>query len=323
MGSYEDSRSKAFPPGIHAPSVTFFEDDAKQDIDWTTQENHLEFLVKSGVHGIVIAGSSGEAATLTMDERSQLVSRTRSIAKAQGKDKFPVTIGCIAGCTRDIMSQITAGHRSGADYALVLVPSIFHWAMTKKAVVAFFQEVADRSPVPILIYNFPNLLSGLDVDSDMLAELGSHPNICGVKLTCGGIAKVTRIAEQFRPQEFVALSGMSDWIVPALSVGGAGCISGLANLFPKTLVAIYELYTTGKVAEATVLQKQLGLPEWGVGTSGVNGMKWIIVKRRGYPETSAHCRRPFPRFVDAEKQERVMKLTAPMVPIEKELTTRK
>jgi 4-hydroxy-2-oxoglutarate aldolase len=139
------------------------------------------------------------------------------------------------------MAQITAGQESGADYALVLVPSIFHWAMNDKAIVDFFQEVADSSPLPIVIYNFPNLLSGLDVNSDMLAELGAHPNICAVKLTCGGIAKVTRVASQFAPSQFGAISGMSDWIVPALSVGGIGCISGLANLFPKVRQCIYLL----------------------------------------------------------------------------------
>lgn len=188
---------------------------------------------------VVISGSSGESATLSVEERSQLVSKTRSIADSLGKKDFPITIGCLAGCTRDIMSQIEAGHKSGANYALVLVPSIFHWAMTNKAILDFFHEVADRSPLPIVIYNFPNLLSGLDVNSDMLAELGAHPNICAAKLTCGGIAKVTRVAGQFAPEDFAAISGMSDWIVPALSVGGSGCISGLANLFPKVRFSLH------------------------------------------------------------------------------------
>ena len=63
--------------------------------------------------------------------------------------------------------------------------------------------------------------------------LGRHKNIVGVKLTCGGIAKVSRIAAAFDSSKFCALAGQSDWLIPALSVGGTGCITGLANLFPR------------------------------------------------------------------------------------------
>ena len=182
---------------------------------------------------VVVAGSSGESATLTAAEKGQLVKRTRDIAKANGRPNLPITVGCLAGCTRDIIDQTVIGHQNGADFALVLVPSIFHWSMTKKAIVDFFQEVGDRSPIPIIIYNFPNLLSGLDVDSDMLETLSAHSNICGVKLTCGNISKMTRVASQKSHTEFAALAGQSDLLVAALAAGGAGCISGVVNLFPK------------------------------------------------------------------------------------------
>lgn len=181
----------------------------------------------------MIGGSSGESATLTQDEKSQLVRKTREIANANGKPDFPITVGCLAGCTRDIIEQIINGHRSGADFALVLVPGVFHWAMNQQAILDFFHEVADRSPLPIMIYNFPGLLGGLDVNSDMLEILAAHPNICGVKLTCGGIGKIPRVASLNSPGEFVALSGQSDWIVSAQAAGGSGCISGVANLFPR------------------------------------------------------------------------------------------
>lgn len=74
---------------------------------------------------------------------------------------------------------------------------------------------------------------------------------------------------------------------------------------------------------ATELQKQLGEPEWGISTGDVNGMKWIVTRQRGYLESSAHCRRPFPRFNDAEKQARAMKLIAPLVPVEQGLSSKK
>jgi 4-hydroxy-2-oxoglutarate aldolase len=97
-------------------------------------------------------------------------------------------------------------------------------------------QLADASPVPVLIYNFPGVAAGLDVNSDMLEKLGAHPNIVGVKLTCGGIAKVARVRSRFEPEKFCALAGQSDWLLPAIAVGGIGTITGLANIYPKVSV---------------------------------------------------------------------------------------
>ena len=114
--------------------------------------------------------------------------------------------------------------------------------MHQKAILDFFNEVADRSPIPIIIYNFPGITGGLDVNSDMLETLSKHPNICGVKLTCGGIGKITRIAglNLKNEKQFAAVSGQSDWIVSALTAGGSGCISGVANLFPKVCPDLFQ-----------------------------------------------------------------------------------
>lgn len=84
-----------------------------------------------------------------------------------------------------------------------------------------------------MIYNFPGVTAGLDVNSDIVDVLGHHSNIVGVKFTCGGIAKVARVAAEFAPEDFSALAGQGDWLIPAMSVGGKGCITGLANLYPR------------------------------------------------------------------------------------------
>ena len=136
----------------------------------------------------------------------------------------------------------------------------------------------------------------------MLSKLGSHPNIVGVKLTCGGIAKVARIRAQFQPTEFCALAGQSDWLVPALAVGATGTITGVANLFPKCCIEIYNLWTQGKTKEAEAAQLQLARMEWGFAKGGINGTKWVVAQLRGYSLESSHCRRPYPKFVDAKKQ---------------------
>lgn len=182
---------------------------------------------------VVIGGSSGENSSLTPEERNQLIKLTRKIANANGRPNFTITQGCWAGCTRDIIDQTVAAHQSGADYVLVLVPSVFHWAQDSNTIVDFFLEVADHSPLPVMIYNCPIIVGGIDLNSDQLEKLSVHPNISGVKMTCGGIGKMGRVAAQFSPSQFATLAGSSDLLVSALIAGGVGCITGVANLFPK------------------------------------------------------------------------------------------
>jgi 4-hydroxy-2-oxoglutarate aldolase len=223
----------SFPPGIHVPSLTWFKADASQEIDWDVQEKHFEFLISNGLHGIVIAGTNGEAATLSSQEKTQLVQSARKTAERLNCAELPITVGGVAGCTRDAIRQTREAKEAGASYYLALVPSYFHFAMDQNAIVAYFQELADASPIPLVLYNFPGVAAGLDLNSDMLGLLGQHKNIVAVKLTCGGIAKVARISAAFDTSQFVALAGQSDVLIPALSVGGVGTITGVANLYPK------------------------------------------------------------------------------------------
>lgn len=232
------------------PCLTFFKDDARQEIDWELQDRHFDFLVDSGLHGskyfptplpihrrrptatVIIAGSNGEAVTLSTREKTDLVQHARQRARLQSRPDIPVTLGCSGQATRQVVDEAIAAGDAGADFALVLMPSYYHFAMDADAIVSFFQEVADHSPVPVMVYNFPGVSAGIDVDADMLCALSKHANIAGVKLTCGGIGKVPRVtAGSGAP--FGVLSGQVDWMVPALSVGAIGAITGMANLFPR------------------------------------------------------------------------------------------
>lgn len=260
--------------------------------------------------------------TLTNDEKSRLVQKTREIAVAAGRPDLAITLGCGGQSTRAVIAETKLAREAGADYALVLVPSYFHFAMGEDAIVGFFEELADASPVPVIIYNFPGVAAGLDVNSDMLSRLGRHPNIVGVKLTCGGIAKVARVRAEFEPSRFFALAGQSDWLVPAMSVGAAGTITGVANLYPKYCVDIFDLYNAGRLQEAAAAQFKLAQMEWAFGKGGINGTKWVVARSLGYPLTSCHCRRPYPRYTDAAKQAWISDLVAPLAEEEAKLNGR-
>lgn len=133
--------ARPYPPGIHVPSLTWFEDSVEQDIDWVLQRQHLEFLITSGLHGIVLAGTNGEAVTLTLEEKAQLIRLTREVAAQAGRPDIPITVGCGGQSTREVIMQTRHAANAGADFVLVLTPSYFHFAMTQDAVLEFFQEV--------------------------------------------------------------------------------------------------------------------------------------------------------------------------------------
>ena len=179
-----DRKPRSYPSGIHIPSLTFFDASARQDIDWTTQTKHLKFLVDSDVHGIVIAGTNGEAVSLSRSEKKELVVLTRRLAQEGGKPSLPITMGTNpTGPSKEVIQDCFAAKEAGADFVLVLVPAFFHFAMDKEAICAFFEEVADSSPVPLLLYNFPGVAAGLNLDSEMLDRLSKHANIVGVKVS--------------------------------------------------------------------------------------------------------------------------------------------
>jgi dihydrodipicolinate synthase/N-acetylneuraminate lyase len=108
---------------------------------------------------------------------------------------------------------------------------------------------------------FPGVTSGIDLNSDVLSELAQHPNIVGVKLTCGNAGKVTRLTQEYSHAQFSVYAGQSDWLVPCLSGSGAGCVTGVGNVFPKSVVRLFNLWQEGKVKEAMKLQGQVAQAE--------------------------------------------------------------
>lgn len=95
---------------------------------------------------VVLAGTNGEAITLSADEKSRLVTLTREVAVDAGRPDLPITLGCGGGCTRDVIAETRLAAEAGADFALVLTPSYFHFAMSSDAIVAFFEEVRSDFP---------------------------------------------------------------------------------------------------------------------------------------------------------------------------------
>lgn len=153
---------------------------------------------------------------------------------------------------------------------------------------------------------FPGVTSGIDLDSDQISALAEHPNIVAVKLTCGNIGKVVRLASKFEPEQFGVYGGSADYLVPTLEGGGVGCVTGLANVFPRSTARIFDLWKAGKIEEAKKLQQNVANAEWACKKSLAAtkyGAWWFVGKKLGVQDRMIFSpRKPYLEVNDTMKE---------------------
>ncbi|POR31112.1 Dihydrodipicolinate synthetase family protein [Tolypocladium paradoxum] len=267
----------ALPPfGVYTPLVTFFHDDESIDIEST--KAHIQRMAQGGVTGLVLQGSNGEAPHLTPNERKTIIRTARAHLDQLGFPRVTLIAGCGAPSVRETLSYINGAEEAGADFALVLPPAYWSAAMTPTVIEEFFSAVAEDAAIPLLIYNFPGVTSGIDISSDSVIRLAKkHPGkIVGVKLTCGNLGKLQRIASALPQDSFAPFGGKSDFFLPALVAGSNGVIAALANVAPKTHVRLLRLYQGGNLKAASELQSKLSHADWALSKVGVAGVKAVV-----------------------------------------------
>jgi dihydrodipicolinate synthase/N-acetylneuraminate lyase len=242
---------------VWCPAVTFFNPDTDA-LDLDAQAKYFAYLSATGLAGLVVLGTNAETFLLTREERKTLVATCR---KAVGPS-FPIMAGVGGHSTAQVLEHVGDAADAGADSVLVLPPAYFGPATTAQVLEDFFGEVADKSRLPVVIYNFPGVCNGVDLDSGFITAMAQkHANIVGVKLTCGSVAKITRLAAVLPKDRFAVFGGQADFLVGGLSSGSSGCIAAFANVFPKSIARIYNLYQEGKVGEALALHQKTALAE--------------------------------------------------------------
>lgn len=170
-----------------------------------------------------------------------------------------------------------------------------------------------------MIYNFPVVTAGIDLDSDVIAALAEHPNIVGTKLSCGNIGKLQRVTSRFSSSEFAVFAGRTDAFLHGLNAGSAGTIAALVNILPKLHGCLYNLFQDGNIKEAMDLQGKLGHGDWAISKiGGIGGVKAVVSKHFGYGET--HVRGPL-KTVNPESLVEIKsyQTLADLIALEKEL----
>ncbi|MCJ1446876.1 MAG: hypothetical protein MMC23_007383 [Stictis urceolatum] len=296
--------------GVYVPTPCFFH--PNEDVDTETIAAHSVRLARAGVAGLTTQGSNGEAVHLTYSERALVTRTTRAALDNAGFPDLPVIVGCGAQSTRETIAYCEQAAEAGGDYVLILPPSYYKGAMSRTALMDYYSTAADASPLPVMVYNYPGAASGTDLDSDFLEELAGHTNVVGVKLTCGNVGKLGRIASatgaltpssklsKNSANPFLVLAGSADFFLPALSVNGSGTLAGLANIVPRAHVALLEAYRAGDLPKAQHLQDILGRADLTVQRGGVVGTKEALKAEFGY---GGFARRPLPRWNKTQIQE--------------------
>ncbi|KAI8364468.1 hypothetical protein EDC96DRAFT_608553 [Choanephora cucurbitarum] len=266
--------------GVFVPVPTFFKEN--EDLDLESFDKHIKFLSNSGISGIVVLGSMGEAVALSEAERDEVIKQCVASVKQHNPD-LKVIAGASAQSAKLTIAYIQKAAECGAGYALVLPPSFYRGAITDEALIQFYTKVADHSALPIIIYNYPGVCQGVDISVDVLVQLTKHKNIIGVKGTEGNVGKMTNLVNKTNPQEVTLLAGSTDFFLPELLIGAVGLIPGSGNVFPSLCVEIQKLFDAGKLQEAIQLQRKLveaddALCRW----HGIAGAKSFIQSKLGY-----------------------------------------
>ncbi|EIE87859.1 hypothetical protein G6F46_000498 [Rhizopus delemar] len=282
--------------GVFVPIPTFFKEN--EDLDLEALDQHIQFLANSGVSGVVVLGSMGEAVSLSDEERSKVIERV-----VESKNKYNPNLVIIAGTSsqsaRNAIAYTKQAAAAGAQYALILPPSFYRGSITDEALIAFYTTVADQSPLPVIIYNYPGVCQGLDISVKVLAQLSKHKNIAGVKGTEGNVGKMANLAEKVNSEDIALLAGSADFFLAELLVGAVGLIPGGGNVFPSLCVELQRLYEKKEFSKAASLQRQIveaddAACRW----YGIAGVKSFIHKRFGYG--NGVCRNPLLKVSDQQ-----------------------
>ena len=231
--------------GVMPAITTKFTDSDKLDINLFNK--NLDFQLKSDIDAIVLAGSLGEASTLTQDEKNILTKNTVDFVNK----KIPVVVNIAEQSTRDAIKSVKDAEKYGANGLMVLPP--MRYKSGKKETINYFESIANSTSLPIMVYNNP-VDYGIEVTIDMFEKLLKCDNIKAVKESTRDISNVTRLKNSFGSRLKI-MTGVDTIALESLLMGADGWIAGLVCAFPEETVAIYKLKIQGKIKEAVQIYR--------------------------------------------------------------------
>jgi 4-hydroxy-2-oxoglutarate aldolase len=251
--------------GVFPPVLTPFRGD---DVALDRLAANLRRLDAHPLAGYVVLGSTGEFPLLSESEKERVI----ETARAETPRSKLLIAGTGGESTAAAIRLTKRAAGLGADAALVITPGYFKAMMKPPALIAHYRAVADASPVPVLLYNFP-ANTGINLEPETVARLAEHPNIRGIKDSSGNVLQAGE-AVRMTPKTFHVLVGSPIALVPALMLGAAGGILAVANVAPAECCEIHRLALAGQWGEARELTYRLSPLSTGISARyGIGGLK--------------------------------------------------
>lgn len=231
--------------GVATALATPFKEDLT--IDYAAYEKLLSYQVENGVDGLVVCGTTAEAATMDKKEKLDLINFT--IEKVGGR--LPIIVGTGSNNTKEAAEfSKEVSEIDGVDALLVVTP--YYNKANREGLYRHFASIAEKSTNPIILYNVPSR-TGVNIDPELVGELSKIENIVGIKDATGDLHYTIKV-KSLVDEDFAIYSGNDDLIVPLLSVGGSGVISVLSNIFPKETSQMVHDYLEGREKDAGISQ---------------------------------------------------------------------
>lgn len=218
----------------------------QEGVNYEALADLIEWHIERGTDALVVCGTTGESATMSLQEKQGVISAV--VTQAAGR--IPVVAGTGGNNTAESVQLSRFAAEAGAD-ALMLVTPYYNKA-TQSGLVAHFVEIAEAAGIPCILYNVPSR-TGLNMEPATVARLAAHPLICGIKEASGDISQIARIA-QLCTDGFALYAGNDDQVVPTLALGGSGVISVVANVLPRETHDMVRMYLDGMTRQAKDLQ---------------------------------------------------------------------
>ena len=215
-------------------------------VDYEALGKLIDWQIEQGIDALVVAGTTGEGATLTYDEHQEVI--RYSVERAAGR--VPIIAGSGSNDTNRAVTLSRFSCDAGADALLVVTP--YYNKATQKGLIAMYNTIADAVDRPIILYNVPSR-TGVNIEPATYLALADHPNIVGIKEANGNISKIVETA-RLVGDKLDIYSGNDDQVVPILSMGGSGVISVLSNVMPAQTHEMCQRFFEGDLAGAAKLQ---------------------------------------------------------------------
>ncbi len=220
-----------------------------QGVDYDALARFIDFQIENGINALVPTGTTGESATLSPEERKEVIRFT--LRRVDGR--VPVIAGTGTNDTRFVLefTQFACDH--GADAVLVVTP--YYNKATQDGLIAHYTAVADVSEKPVIMYNVPSR-TGCNLLPETVSVLADHPMICGLKEASGNMAQVVDVLAQCGDRLDI-YSGEDGLTQPMMAMGAMGCISVVSNVMPRETVQMAERMLAGDFRGAAAMQYRL------------------------------------------------------------------